>query len=173
MWVHMEDAFSEEGSLMRWPAKFSTEMICEYDWIMRAERIWHLPVGDQGYYNEGKYVDNNRLVLDHAYLYHFTNARYGYYNSFDEFGGGQPCSVFTEKNANAPGFSVELVTQSLLMSCPKEGVVLDPFCGGLATTGRVALEIPNKYYSFIGIEKDSAAACSANDLLKEQFGKQE
>lgn len=155
IWVHMEDAFNEQGSLMRWPAKFSMEMVSEYDWILRAERIWHLPVGDQGYFNEGKYVDNNRLILDHSYVYHFTNARYGYYNTFEEF-RGQPCSIFTETQTPVePGhrgtyFSMELIKQSLLMSCPKGGTVLDCFAG-TGTTGAVALYMG---YKFIGIEKD-------------------
>lgn len=158
MWVHMEDAFNERGSLMRWPANFSNEMISEYEWILRGERIWHAPVKDQNYYNEGRVIDNNRLILDHSYVFHFTMSRHGYYNSFADF-GGQPCSIFTEKQRKlgpdeyATAFSVELVKQSLLMSCPQGGTVLDPFLGS-GTTGAVALAMKDREYSFIGIEKD-------------------
>lgn len=158
MWVHMEDAFNKEGSLMRWPAKFSMEMVSEYYWILRGERIWHAPVKDQNYYNEGRVIDNNRLILDHSYVFHFTTSRHDYYNSFADF-GGQPCSIFTEKQRKlgpdeyATAFSTELVKQSLLMSCPQGGTVLDPFLGS-GTTGAVALAMKDREYSFIGIEKD-------------------
>lgn len=168
MWVHMEDAFNEKGSLMRWPAKFSMEMT-EYDWILRAERIWHVPVGDMGYYNEGKAVDNNRLILDHCYLYHFTNARYGYYNSFEYFNKHQPCSFYEEK-PERPGFSLELIKQSLLISCPPGGTVMDPFCGS-ATTGAVALGTLRKMdYSFVGIEIDSKMMELATSNLNKASG---
>ena len=159
MWVHMEDAFNEQGSLMRWPAKFSMEMVSTYVWILRGERIWHAPVKDENFYNEGKVIDNNRLILDHSYVFHFTMARYGYHNSFVDF-GGQPCSIFTEKQRKlgpdeyATAFSMELVKQCLLMSCPKGGTVLDPFTGS-GTTGAVALAMKDMEYTFIGIEQDT------------------
>lgn len=172
MWVHMEDRFDDNGSLMRWPAKFSLEMVSEYNWIMRGERIWHLPVGDMGYFNEGKAVDNNRLILDHAYVYHFTKARYGYYNDFTEF-QGQPCSIFTEKRSKIqgteeyePGFSAELVKQSLLMSCPDDGTILDPFCGW-GTTGVVALLMKDKNYNFVGIDLDETRLITAQKRLED------
>jgi site-specific DNA-methyltransferase (adenine-specific) len=158
MWVHMEDAFNEQGSLMRWPAKFSNEMVHKFYWILRGERIWHAPVGGQNFYNEGRVIDNNRLILDHSYIFHFTMARYGYHNSFDDF-GGQPCSIFTEKqrvlgpDEYATAFSMELVKQCLLMSCPQGGTVLDPFLGS-GTTGAVALAMKDRGYTFIGIEND-------------------
>ena len=169
VWVHMEDAYNERGSLMRWPAKFSMEMVITYDWILRSERIWHAPVGDQNFYNEGRVIDNNRLILDHSYCFHFTNARYGYYNSFDDF-GGQPCSIFTEKQRTlgpdeyASAFSMELVKQSLLMSCPQGGTVLDPFMGS-GTTGVVALAMKDREYNFIGIEKDERRAVVTTERL--------
>jgi DNA modification methylase len=169
MWVHMEDAFDQRGSLMRWPAKFSMNMITEYDWILRGERIWHAPVRDQNFYNEGKVIDNNRLILDHSYCFHFTNARYGYYNSFDDF-GGQPCSIFTEQQRTlepdeyGSAFSMELVKQSLLMSCPPGGTVMDPFMGS-GTTGVVALTLKDKEYTFIGIEKDERRAMATTARL--------
>ena len=172
MWVHMEDSFNENGSLMRWPHRFSIEMIESHDWVMRAERIWHLPVGDMGYFNEGRAVDNNRLILDHCYLYHFTKSRYGYYNNFVDF-EGQPCSIFTERRPlkpgteeYEPGFSAELVKQSLLMSCPDEGTILDPFCGW-GTTGVVAMLMRDKEYSFIGIDVDEERLTIAQKRLSQ------
>lgn len=156
MWVHMEDSYNDKGSLMRWPALFSLEMISSCEWILRAERIWHIPVGDSDFYNEGKVIDNNRLILDHCYVFHFTQSRYGYYNNFVDM-KGQPCSIFTDKlekldpQGFATGFSKELVKQSLLMSCPQGGTVLDPFVGS-GTTGVVALAMKDKDYSFTGIE---------------------
>lgn len=170
MWVHMEDAYNDKGSLMRWPAKFSMEMVTEYDWVLRTERIWHAPVGDQNFYNEGRVIDNNRLILDHSYCFHFTNCRYGYYNSFDDF-GGQPCSIFTEKqrvlgpDEYASAFSMELVKQSLLMSCPKGGTVMDPFMGS-GTTGVVTLGMKDRGYKFIGIEKDERRATVTTQRLR-------
>lgn len=173
MWVHMEDRFDDEtGSLMRWPHKFSIEMVFDYEWVMRGERIWHLPVGDMGFFNEGKIIDNNRLILDHCYVYHFTNSRYGYYNNFVDF-QGQPCSIFTEKRSKKPGteeyepgFSAELVKQTLLMSCPDDGAILDPFCGW-GTTGVVAMLMRDKKYRFVGIDIDEERLKTAEKRLKE------
>lgn len=172
LWVHMEDRFNEHGSLMRYPARFTTEMVHEYGWIMRAERIWHLPVGDMGFFNEGKTVDNNRLILDHCYLYHFTNSRHGYYNNFADF-QGQPCSIFTERRPlkpgsdkeYEPGFSAELVKQTLLISCPDDGTILDPFCGW-GTTGVVAFLMKDKHYKFIGIDIDEERLKTAQERLE-------
>lgn len=170
MWVHMEDAFNEEGSLMRWPARFSMEMVSEYVWILRGERIWHAPVKDQDFYNEGRVIDNNRLLLDHSYVFHFTTSRHDYYNSFEDF-GGQPCSIFTDKQRTlgpdeyATAFSTELVKQSLLMSCPQGGTILDPFLGS-GTTGAVALAMKDKQYTFIGIENDSRKIAPTTSRLE-------
>jgi len=173
MWVHMEDSFDENGSLMRWPARFTLDMVRDYNWIMRGERIWHLPVGDMGLFNEGRAVDNNRLILDHCYLYHFTRSRYGYYNNFEDF-QGQPCSIFTERRPKKPGteeyepgFSAELVKQSLLMSCPNDGTILDPFCGW-GTTGVVAMLMQDKKYNFIGIDVDEERLTIAQKRLSQQ-----
>lgn len=155
---------------MRWPAKFSTEMVYDYFWTMRGERIWHLPVGDMGFFNEGKKVDNNRLILDHCYVYHFTTSRHDYFNNFEDF-QGQPCSIFTEKRPlkpgtkeYEPGFSAELVKQSLLMSCPNGGTILDPFCGW-GTTGVVALLMRDKNYKFVGIDIDEERLATAKERL--------
>lgn len=176
MWVHMEDSFDDRGSLMRWPAKFTIEMVSEYDWVMRGERIWHLPVGDMGFFNEGKKVDNNRLILDHCYLYHFTQNRYDYYNNFADF-EGQPCSIFTERRPlkpgtqeYEPGFSAELVKQTLLISCPNDGIILDPFAGW-GTTGVVALLMTDKQYSFVGIELDPERVAISEKRLAEVISK--
>ena len=155
MWVHMEDCYSDRGTLMQYPHQFSIKMVNHYKWLLRAQRIWHAPVKDQNFYNDGRIIDNNRLIMDHSYIFHFTTARYGYYNNFDEL-GGQPCSIFTEKQYMPPpgewstGFSSELIRQSLVMSCPEGGTVLDPFCG-TGSTGAVTLRLGR---SFIGIEND-------------------
>ena len=176
MWVHMEDSFNDRGSLMRWPANFTVQMVGSYDWIMRAERISHLPVGDMGFFNEGKKVDNNRLILDHCYLFHFTKKRYGYFNNFVDF-NGQPCSIFTERRPlkpgteeYEPGFPAELVKQSLLISCPDNGKILDPF-SGWGTTGVVAMLMRDKQYSFIGIEIDTDRVITSKKRLAEVMSK--
>jgi len=172
LWVHMEDRFNDNGSLERWPAKFTIEMVKTFDWVMRAERIWHLPVGDMSYFNEGKVIDNNRLILDHCYVYHFTKTRHDYYNTFADF-QGQPCSIFTERRPMIPGtkeyepgFSAELVKQTLLMSVPDDGVILDPFCGW-GTTGVVAMLMKDKKYKFIGIDIDEERLVTARQRLEQ------
>lgn len=167
MWVHMEDRFNEDGSLMRYPAKFSADMV-NCGWILRAERIWHAPVKDQNFYNEGRVIDNNRLILDHSYCFHFTQSRYGYYNTFEDF-GGQPCSIFTEKqrilgpDEYASAFSLELIKQCLLQTCPPGGTVLDPFCGS-GSTGVVTITL-GKGLSFIGVEKDARKTVATTERL--------
>ena len=44
-------------------------------------------------------------------------------------------------------FPKEIVTKPLKASCPKDGVVLDPFCGR-GTVGRVAKELGLNYVLF-------------------------
>ena len=46
------------------------------------------------------------------------------------------------------GFNTELITKPILAGCPKDGIVLDPFCGR-GTTGVAAIELGRK---FIGID---------------------
>jgi site-specific DNA-methyltransferase (cytosine-N4-specific) len=170
MWLHMEDHYDSRGCLMRAPETVVDGLIHSYHWLLRGERIWHIPFAEG---NDKKVPASiNTVITDHCKLFHFTTQRTGYYFNTTEL-GGVPCSVFTDHEVEPrPGefrtsFSRNLIAQSLLMTCPPGGTVLDPFCG-FGTTGIVALDMG---FNFIGIEIDSEKVNKLNDIFtRQQYG---
>lgn len=65
------------------------------------------------------------------------------------------------KGAHFAPYPKHLITTCVLATCPKDGVVLDPFCGS-AVTGKVALENGRK---FVGIEISQESVDLANKEL--------
>ena len=177
MWVHLEDSFDENGSLRLIPSDFARHMKKDRKWIIRSERIWHMSLVQKPNQvrtnvimrdRDGNPIDDNRPVMDHSYLYLFTNGRYGYF--FDSKNlPGLPCTVFNEQyiepkaeDTVSTGFSEVLIAQSLVLSCPNNGIVLDPFAG-TGTTGVIALKLG---YKFIGIERDPEQAVKLRERLE-------
>lgn len=159
MFLHMEDDFDENGSITEYCSALAHQLHF-WKWITRGRMIWYMrqkghPTNTiliNRYYD---LADRNRFRLDYSYIYHFTQARYGYY--FDEaLRAFTNSSIFEEEyiqpdiTEKKTGFSENLIALCLTLGCRPGGTVLDPFAG-YGTTGVVALKLG---YRFIGIEKD-------------------
>jgi len=66
-------------------------------------------------------------------------------------------------------FNGTLITKPILAGCPKNGIVLDPFCG-TGTTGITAIELGR---NFIGIEGKKEYAKMANQNIQKALAKQD
>jgi DNA modification methylase len=122
--------------------------MCEQNWVLRSPIIWHRlkslpePVRD-------------RPARGYEYIFLFVKSRHYFFNKAGLPKNGSAEDVWsiparTKLNGakeTAP-FPEELVEQCLVVGCPEEGTVLDPFCGS-GTSMRVAL---SKGHPVIGIE---------------------
>lgn len=174
MFVHMEDYFDDQGSLTQYCNKFESRMHDYYKWIVRGRLIWYMR---QAGAQPGKRLvlidprtglpsDRNRFRLDYSYIYHFTNARYGYFFDNEELEFTNS-SIYEElykypQSPDKTGFSESLIMMILEVCCPHGGTVLDTFAG-TGTTGDVAVHMG---YNFIGIEKDERNVAIIEKRLK-------
>lgn len=137
--------FRHDKQLLMLPARFAIAMQ-EEGWILRNDLIWSKP-------NVPPRPELDRLRLAHEHLFHFVQRTPGrrptYYY---DLGGAEPgardvvsvrtASVRDGHSATAPQ---ALLAPRIASSCPPDGVVLDPFCGGGGTLeaavdlGRVAI----------------------------------
>lgn len=120
-------------------------------WYVRSRVIWWKP-------NVMPESVKDRPTDDHEIIWMFTkSARYWW----DQEAVREPAihegrnirTVWRMNVASTPEshfatFPIELPRNCILASCPKDGLVLDPFAG-LATTGIAALRLGRR---FIGIE---------------------
>jgi site-specific DNA-methyltransferase (cytosine-N4-specific) len=104
-------------------------------WILRSDIIWHRPSASESV--------KDRPTHAHEYIFMFSKNQHYYYDrtpmltstganiqSVWRIGG----SPFT--GAHCAVFPPELIEPIILASCPKDGVVFDPF-GGSGTVGLV------------------------------------
>lgn len=125
-------------------------------WYLRSDVIWHktnpLP---QGVFD--------RPITSHEYLFMLTKSRHYWYDAeavkepSADGSGRLRRSVWTtptassKTNHTAP-MPPKIVEPCVLSSCPRDGVVLDPFCGS-GTVGAVAVQ---QGRNFVGIDLDAA-----------------
>lgn len=124
-------------------------------WIVRNDNVWHKihPVPDPS---------QDRCASSHEYVFHFVKKRKYYYNtdavavpSNGKSSRKTPGSVWTiptkptKKRHSAP-FPLELLRLPILATCPKGGVLLDPFCG--SGTSLVATLLAGEERKAIGID---------------------
>lgn len=153
--------FRQEKQLLLIPARFAIAMQ-ERRWILRNDLIWYKP-------NVPPRPEVDRLKLSHEHLFHFVKrpkegrAKYYYDIGHVEDRGTDVVTynVRPGQNGHTATFPVELIRPRVLSSCPRGGVVLDPFCG----TGRsvkVALEAGR---NAVGFELVQEYAASARKLI--------
>ncbi len=124
-------------------------------WIVRNDNVWHKvhPVPDPS---------RDRCASSHEYVFHFVKKRKYYYNSDavavpsnGKSDKKTPASVWTipakptKKRHSAP-FPLELLRLPILATCPKGGILLDPFCG--SGTSLAAILIAGEERKAIGID---------------------
>jgi site-specific DNA-methyltransferase (adenine-specific) len=167
LWLHLGDYHNDKGSMMLLPETFMTKW-SQSNWILRNKLVWHR-------IEDSPMEESNRFRRNWEYLLMYTKQKEGYYFNWIE--GIQklssvleyPYSYTNEKDIDS-GFPRDLIRRAIWHSCPKGGVVLDPFCGS-GITGMVALKMG---CNFIGIEIRSEDIPKihqrlnliSNDLLK-------
>ena len=149
IWVQLGDYHSTEGDMALIPERFVTSMVIDYGWHLRSKLIWYRPTDD----DDEQPADPTRFTRDWEYLYWFVKQNPGYY--FDkecmiDYGSVFQCKyIKPNPHEFRSGFPEELIETAVCITCPDDGIVLDPFTG-TGTTGAVALEC---HANFIGIEQ--------------------
>lgn len=124
--------YRQEKQLLLIPSRFAIAMQgCR--WILRNDLIWHKP-------NVPPRPEQDRLRLAHEHFFHFVKRpKEGRARYFYDLTAVEPsmndvvtCNVRPGEEGHSATFPEELIAPRIKSSCPKGGVVLDPFCG----TGR-------------------------------------
>lgn len=139
--------YRQEKQLLMIPARFAIAMQSQ-KWILRNDVIWFKP-------NVPPRPETDRLRLSHEHFFHFVlrpkegRARYHYDLAAVEPHAHDVVSVPVRagQNGHSATFPEELIRPRILSSCPRSGLVLDPFCGtGRALT--VAVESGRRAIGF-------------------------
>lgn len=130
--------YRQEKQLLLIPARFAIAMQGRR-WILRNDLIWHKP-------NVPPRPEQDRLRLAHEHFFHLVKrpkegrARYYY-----DIAGAEPamndvvtCNVRAGEEGHSATFPEELIAPRIKSSCPRNGVVLDPFCGSGRTLASAA-----------------------------------
>jgi DNA modification methylase len=135
VWVHMGDTHDDTGCFDFIPERFAIAMM-EEGWLLRSKLIWN---------RQDRFsTDNRRLVRDWEYVYHFSMTSGNYFRDIDI----RP-SVISDPyhapnfNEFASGFSHKVMKEVISLSCPPEGIVLDPLAG-TGETGIAAISVNRK-----------------------------
>ena len=118
-------------------------------WILRNDLIWSKP-------NVMPRPESDRLRLSHEHWFHFVlrnpRGRPQYYYDLQgcEDGARDVVTAFASSGggSHTATFPPALVRPRILSSCPKGGLVLDPFCG----SGRALVEALASDRRAIGFE---------------------
>lgn len=140
--------FRQEKQLLLIPARFAIAMQ-ERRWILRNDLIWYKP-------NVPPRPEVDRLRLAHEHFFHFVKrpkegrAKYYYDISNAEPSGNDVviCNSRRGQDGHSATFPIELIRPRILSSCPRGGLLLDPFCG----TGRTLSVAAQSGRRAIGIE---------------------
>ncbi len=114
-------------SLSMIPGRLAINMI-DKGWILRNIIIWNKP-------NFMKEIPvHDRLNKSYEFIFHFVVNNKYYYNFDDLKSLSNVWNInSTTDDEHYATFPIELVKKLILMSCPENGVVLDPFCGSGTT----------------------------------------
>jgi DNA modification methylase len=137
--------YRQEKQLLLIPARFAIAMQ-DRRWILRNDLIWFKP-------NIPPRPERDRLRLAHEHFFHFVKrpklGRPKYYYDLSKTEATATdvvtCKVRPGQNGHSATFPIELIRPRIESSCPKGGVVLDPFSGTgrtlivALTTGRSAV----------------------------------
>lgn len=137
-------------------------------WIVRNDNVWYKPSPTPD-------PVKDRCALTHEYIFHFVKRRKYYFNaaavavpSSGKRETKTPPSVWTipttpSGKTHKAVFPEQLIILPLKATCPRDGTLLDPFCGS-ATTLTVALSQHQSRF-VIGIDISEEALKEAKSLL--------
>lgn len=160
------DQFPEK-SLCLIPERFIIQLL-DSGWILRNRIIIQKD-------NPMPWPRNDRFLESHEYLYFIVKSK-TYYFDKDSIPQkfkkkiGKDTDVWHIRSSRTSEdhfatFSEELITLPVLVGCPADGIVCDPFMG-LGTTGQVALAHGRK---FIGIDGNADYFEIAKQKIKDQI----
>lgn len=155
--------YRQEKQLLLIPARVAMALQ-ERRWILRNDLIWYKP-------NVPPRPERDRLALTHEHFFHFvqrrTQGRPKYYYEMTSITAPAHDVVTQNVRAGRSGhtatFPEALIAPRILSSSPKDGVVLDPFCG-IGTTLRVAAKNQRRA---LGFESNPRYAEAARKGLRE------
>ncbi len=121
--------YRQEKQLLLIPARFAIRMQ-DHRWILRNDLIWNKP-------NVPPRPEKDRLRLAHEHFFHFvhrpTEGRATYYYDIAAVEPGATDVVTVHARAGQNGhtatFPEDIIRPRIVSSSPRDGVVLDPFCG--------------------------------------------
>lgn len=159
-----DGAWARPKQLLLIPHRFAIAMQ-DAGWLVRNDNVWVKPnpVPDQV---------RDRCSSSHEYVFHFTKARWYYFNRQRvgrqvKSGSILPpldtwkVAVSKGRGDHKASFSEDLVRVPIMATTPPKGIVLDPFCGSGTT-----LAFADKYgFRSIGIDIKPEYCQQSKELL--------
>ena len=146
LWLNMADAY-ERRALQALPWRLAIQMIDLQGWILRNDVVWNKPTG-----TFDSAIDHLRNV--HEFLFHFVKSTdfycdeeawrrdYGIVSHSVEIMPADVWDIAPEKS-DIERYRVapeRLYRLPIAVTCPRGGIVLDPYCG-TGTTCKVAYDL--------------------------------
>ena len=159
--------YLHDKQLLLMPARFAIAMQ-DAGWILRNDLIWAKP-------NVMPRPETDRLRLSHEHWFHFvqrqarTRPKYYYDLNGTEEGALDfvICPAESGNDGHTATFPLGLIRPRILTSCPKGGLVLDPFCG----TARAVTEAISLERRGLGFELSKVHAAAARRRMKKMVSK--
>ena len=162
LWLNLADVY-EKRAQQGLPWRIALQMIKLQGWTLRNDVVWNKPLGEYG-----SSLDHLRNV--HEFMFHFVKSAEDFY--FDEDALRRNAKQVGEKTTIMPGdvWNIEpeksaieryrvspetLCLLPIVATCPRDGIVLDPYCG-TGTTCKVAYDV-NRRSIGIDINEDRLA----------------
>ena len=162
LWLNLADYY-EGRALQGLPWRIALRMVELQGWTLRNDVVWNKPQGEYG-----SSLDHLRNV--HEFMFHFVKSAEDFY--FDEDALRRHAKQVGEKTTILPGdvWNIEpeksaieryrvspetLCLLPIVATCPRDGIVLDPYCG-TGTTCKVAYDV-NRRSIGIDINEDRLA----------------
>ena len=159
LWLNLADVY-EKRAQQGLPWRIALRMIELQGWTLRNDVVWNKPLGEYG-----SSLDHLRNV--HEFMFHFVKSAEDFY--FDEDALRRHAKQVGEKTTIMPGdvWNIEpeksaieryrvspetLCLLPIVATCPRDGIVLDPYCG-TGTTCKVAYDV-NRRSIGIDINED-------------------
>lgn len=147
LWLNLADVY-DNRALQALPWRIAMRMMDLQGWTLRNDVVWNKPLGEYG-----SSLDHLRNV--HEFMFHFVKSAENFY--FAEAELRRYAKQIGEKANVMPGdvWSIEpeksaieryrvspesLCLLPIVASCPRDGIVLDPYCG-TGTTCKVAYDV--------------------------------
>ena len=147
LWLNLADVY-DNRALQALPWRIAMRMMDLQGWTLRNDVVWNKPLGEYG-----SSLDHLRNV--HEFMFHFVKSAENFY--FAEAELRRYAKQIGEKANIMPGdvWSIEpeksaieryrvspesLCLLPIVATCPRDGIVLDPYCG-TGTTCKVAYDV--------------------------------